>query len=497
MSKKEVLQRGSDVNAKMTPMRDELEYVRRLNKELEVIFESSYDGLILSDENGRIFKANKSMERVSGGIKVSEIIGKTAKELEEEGIVVSQSKKVLGKNPYIIRQNIKTGVELLVTSTKAYDDDGNFMFYVANIRDITELNRLKQEMEETRGLKDRYLQELKQLREQMLLSDHFVFKSEKMKKVYERVLKVAKTDTNVLLTGPSGAGKEVVAKTIHKTSKRNGGPFIQINCGAIPETLLESELFGYDRGAFTGASRQGKLGLLEMANNGTVLLDEIGDLPLSLQVKLLRVIQEQLIYRVGSTTPVKLNVRIIAATNKDLETMIRQGTFREDLYYRLNVIPIRIPPLSERKEDILPLALHFLERYNKKHGSQKILSPEVCNLLETYDWPGNVRELENLIERMVVIADEKTLTTGHLPGHIKKIAGNKTESFSVSMPLHVRTLKDARETAERNVIVQALQQCGSARKAAEVLGVNHSTIIRKMQQYNISAEEYCKNAPLK
>lgn len=481
------------MSANTTPTRDELEHVRRLNKELEVIFESSYDGIILSDENGRIFKANKSMERVSGGIKVSEIIGKTAKELEEEGIIVSQSKKVLGKNPYVIRQNIKTGVELLVTSTKAYDDDGNFMFYVANIRDITELNRLKQEMEEARGLKDRYYQELQQLREQMLLPDHFVFKSEKMKHVYERVLKVAKTDTNVLLTGPSGVGKEVVAKIIHKTSKRKDGPFIQINCGAIPETLLESELFGYDKGAFTGASRQGKLGLLEMGNNGSVLLDEIGDLPLSLQVKLLRVIQEQLIYRVGSTTPIKLNVRIIAATNRDLESMVKEGTFREDLYYRLNVIPIRIPPLRERKEDILPLALHFLKRYNKKHGTNKILSPGVCNVLEAYDWPGNVRELENLIERMIVIADEKTLTVEHLPGHIKKRAGEKTAVFSVPS---VMTLKEAREKAEREAIMQALQRFGSARKAAKALGVNHSTITRKIQQYNITAQDYCKNATL-
>lgn len=469
---------------------EEMENAARLKKELEVIIETIYDGVILSDEKGRIFWANGGVERVSGGIRIAEILGKTSWELEEEGIIVSQSKKILDKNPMTLKQQLRTGVELLITSTRAYDDNGKFMFFVANLRDITELNRLKKEMEETRDLSARYYQELTELRDKLLQQDRIVFKSKAMGQVCERVLKIAKTDTNVLLTGASGAGKEVIAKFIHRTSQRGREPFVQINCGAIPETLLESELFGYDKGAFTGASRQGKMGLMEMANNGTFLLDEIGDLPLSLQVKLLRVIQEQVIYRVGSTTPIKLHVRIIAATNRNLEEMVKKGSFREDLYYRLNVIPIHIPPLRDRKEDILPLAFSFLERYNKKHGTEKSFSMKVCTLLEAYDWPGNVRELENLVERMVVISDNKVLTPDCLPPHLQTEYRDIIQCGSVEHPVTgtVLPLKEIRNRSEREAIARALEIGGSTRRAAELLKVDHSTVVRKAKQLGIPAQ---------
>ena len=371
----------------------ELEKIRRLEKELEVILESSYDGIILSDKEGRIVRANKSMERVSGGVKVSELLGKTAKELEQEGIILSQSKIILEKKPLTLKQQIRTGVELFITSTAAYDDRGVFMFYVATIRDMTELSRLRKEIEQTKDLSHRYYQELVQLRDQLLQFDEMVIRSEMMKDVCQRAFKVARTDANVLVTGPTGSGKEMIAKIIHKSSLRKNGPFVLINCGAIPESLLESELFGYEKGAFTGASSHGKMGLMEMADKGSLLLDEIGDMSPMVQVKLLRAIQEQVIYRVGSTFPIQLNVRIIAATNKNLEDMVEKKLFREDLYYRLNVIPIHVPPLRERREDILPLSLHFLDRFNQKHETVKSLSPEVCSVLEEYDWPGNVREI--------------------------------------------------------------------------------------------------------
>lgn len=465
----------------------EEENVIRLKKELEVIIETIYDGVILSDAEGRIFWANSGVERVSGGIMISDILGKTARELEEEGIIVSQSKKILGKNPMTLIQKLRTGVELLITSTRAYDDNGKFMFYVANLRDITELNRLRKEMEETRDLSNRYYQELTELRDKVLQQGRIIFKSVKMQQVCERVLKIARTDTNVLLTGPSGSGKEVIAKFIHRTSNRGKEPFVQINCGAIPETLLESELFGYDRGAFTGASKHGKAGLMEMANNGTILLDEIGDLPLGLQVKLLRAIQEQVVYRVGSTTPVQLNVRIIAATNRDLDDMVKKGLFREDLYYRLNVIPIQIPPLRERKEDILPLAFSFLERYNKKHGTEKSFSVKVCNLLEAYSWPGNVRELENLVERMVVIFDNKILTPNCLPPHFQAEIRESTASGEswASRENLLLPLREIKNRVEREAIARALEIGGSTRKAAELLEVDHSTVVRKARQLNI------------
>lgn len=457
------------------------EQIRRLNKELEVIIESSYDGIVLSDRQGRIFRANQSMERVSGGIKVAEIVGKTARELEQEGIIVSQSKIILGNDPLTLKQTIRTGVELFITSKPAYDDCGTFMFFVATIRDMTELHRLRREMEETKDLSHRYYQELIQLRDQLLDFDDMVIKSPQMKDICQKAFRVAKTDTNVLVSGPSGSGKEMIAKIIHKTSPRVKGPFVQINCGAIPESLLESELFGYEKGAFTGANRQGKMGLMEMAHNGTLLLDEIGDMSPIVQVKLLRAIQEQEIYRVGSTTPVKLNVRIIAATNKNLEDMVEKKLFREDLYYRLNVIPIYIPPLRERREEILPLAVYFLKRYNAKHNTVKSLSPEVCSLLEEYDWPGNVRELENLMERMVVISDGKMLTTKWLPRNmVQHVPANGSRP---PLPEGRRSLRQIRDDAERHAIQQALAAHGSLRQAARELGVDHSTIIRKLRQF--------------
>lgn len=459
-----------------------------LKKELETIIETIYDGVILSDAEGRIFWCNSGVERISGGIKAEEVLGKTSKELEEEGLIVTQSKKILGKNPMTLRQTLKTGVELLITSTRAYDDKGNFKFFVANLRDITELNRIKKEMEETRDLSNRYYQELTQLRDKLFQQGRVIYKSEKMQKVFERVMKIAKTDTNVLITGPSGAGKGVIAKCIHRLSKRNKEAFVQINCGAIPEALLESELFGYEKGAFTGANKLGKMGLMEMANNGTILLDEIGDLSISLQVKLLRAIQEQIIYRVGSTDPVQLNVRIIAATNRDLEEMVEEGGFREDLYYRLNVIPIYLPPLRKRKEDILPLAFDFLERYNRKHNTEKSFSVEVCNLLEAYNWPGNVRELENMVERMVVISDNKILTKECLPPHLwmKDMDDllDGEEGLEEAQP--ILPLREIRNRAEREAIERALALGGTTRKAAKLLEVDHSTVVRKAKQLNIN-----------
>lgn len=466
---------------------NELQRCRSWNKELEIIFESSYDGVILSNEKGVMFRANKSVERVSGGIKFASIIGKTPKQLEKEGIILSQTKKILGTDPLTLTQKLCTGVELFITSIRAFDNDGNFMFHVATLRDMTELNRLKREMEETKDLSARYYQELIQLRDQMLQVEQVIVKSDLMRQVCERVFKVARTDTNVLLTGPSGSGKEVVAKMIHKMSERKNNAFVQINCGAIPETLLESELFGYDKGAFTGANKQGKIGLMEMANNGTILLDEIGDLPLVLQVKLLRVIQERVIYRVGSTSPIRLDVRIIAATNKNLEEMVSEGTFREDLYYRLNVIPIHVPPLKERREDILPLVFHFLEKYNQKHEAYKTLSMEVCALLEEYEWPGNVRELENLVERMVVISDSKILTVQCLPQRIQEKcqSGATVNKNAIMNGNDIIPLKQVREKVEREAIKNALATCGSIRNAAKLLGVDHSTIVRKMNHLEI------------
>jgi PAS domain S-box-containing protein len=452
---------------------------------LEIILENSYDGIVLSDHEGRILWASRSVERTCRGVKVEQMLGKTTKELEYDGIILTQSKAYFKERPLILTQKLKTGAELLITCTRAYDANGEFIFHINILRDMTELDRLRREMEETKDLSERYYQELVELRDRMLHLDNIVVKSIEMKQVIEKAIKVARNETNVLLTGKSGVGKEVIAKIIHKTSMRKDNPYIDINCGAIPETLLESELFGYEKGAFTGANKNGKIGLMELANNGTILFDEIGDLPLALQVKLLRAIQEQVIYRIGSTRPIRLNVRILAATNKNLEEMVEKGTFREDLYYRINVIPIHIPSLQERNEDILPLAAHFLGFFNKKHGTSKTFSPDLCCVLEEYHWPGNVRELENLIERMVVISDCKILTPACLPRHIfaKARPFERTEKKYSLKPENPKTLKEIRDETEYQAIKDALKIYGGTSKAARALQVDRSTIIRKLKQY--------------
>jgi len=306
-----------------------------------------------------------------------------------------------------------------------------------------------------------------------------------MRRLIDLVLRISRVDSTVLLIGESGVGKDVFARLLYRLSDRNEQPFISVNCGAIPENLLESEFFGYQKGAFTGADNQGKAGLFEQANQGILFLDEVGELPLHLQVKLLKVIQDRRCRRLGGTKDISLNVRIIAATNRDLNKMVSEGLFRADLFYRLNVVPITIPPLRERREDILPLSLMFLKRFNKKYKVSQTLGHELMSFLETYDWPGNVRELQNIVERMVVTADTDVLTPEHLPQSIKD-CGCKGLPYS-DLP-KTMNLKVAREALESKLIMSALSKTGNTRKAGKLLGIDHSNVIRKAQRYGIDIQ---------
>jgi len=256
------------------------------------------------------------------------------------------------------------------------------------------------------------------------------------------------------------------------------GPFIKLNCGAIPENLLESELFGYEPGAFTGAKREGKFGLIELSDGGTLFLDEVADLPVNLQVKLLRVLQEREVMRVGGTKTKKVDFRLIAATNQDLEQLVKQNQFREDLFYRLNVVPVFIPPLRERKEDIVPLIISFLNKFNKKYGLIKKISPEVIQSLLQYDWPGNIRELENTIERLVVTSDSNLIMT-------EDMKGNTSICEGVIEPDEPKALVDVLEETERRLIVQAFQHCRTTREMAEALGISQSAVVKKMKKHGI------------
>lgn len=301
-----------------------------------------------------------------------------------------------------------------------------------------------------------------------------------MESVITLVQKVCNVSSTVLITGASGVGKEVVARYIHRTGNRSAGPFVKINCAAIPETLLESELFGYEEGAFTGARRDGKPGLIELASGGTLLLDEITEMPLGLQAKLLQVLQEKSLVRVGGTRQIRVDARIMAATNRDIEAAVREGRFRNDLYYRLNVIPIRVPALRERAGDIAPLTYHFLDKWSSKYGRRRQISREAREKLESYSWPGNVRELENVLEFLVVTVEDPVIGVEHLPAHIRRGSADCAGEVRVS---GILPLRKAVDEVERQLIEHASQTCSSTYSMARALGVNQSTIVRKIQKH--------------
>ena len=321
------------------------------------------------------------------------------------------------------------------------------------------------------------------------LSDRFqhgniIGKSKPMLKVYDLIDKVAQSRASVLITGPSGTGKELIAKAIHYSSTRKDRPFISINCGALTETLLESELFGHEKGAFTGAVAM-KKGRFELADSGTLFLDEVGEMPPPLQVKLLRVLQEMEFERVGGTKSIKVDVRVLSASNREIKEDVAQGKFREDLFYRLNVIQIEVPPLRERIDDIPLLVKHFIEKYGSDEGKSKIqLSPEVWKAIYTYTWPGNVRELENVIERAVVLNSGEVVTLDDLP---EELAGTEAE-FDVErfIPPNV-PLSTALERIEERLIRRALRQCSNVQAhAANMLGITKSLMQHKIKKYNIT-----------
>lgn len=459
-----------------------LEAYTNLAQDLKAVFETSYDVIYVSDGQGMTLRVSSAAEKL-WGYKPEELVGKTVFELEKLGVYKpSITRLVLERQEKVQAiQTTKTGRRLMVVGTPIKDKEGNIIRVINTSRDITQESRLQMELEDIKSLMEGYKRELEQLRQLAMKRDQFVFKSESMRNVIALAGKVAEVDSTVLILGESGVGKEVIASYIHQNSQRKDKPFIKVNCGAIPENLLESELFGYEKGAFTGASKDGKIGLFEAANEGTLFLDEIGEMPLSLQVKLLRVLQEKEVVRIGRTKPVQVNVRIIAATNRNLEDEVKKGLFREDLYYRLNVVPIRVPPLRERREDILPLILHFVEKFNKEHDTNKSFSIEAMELLQTYKWPGNVRELQNIVERLVVLTDQKLIEVHHLPEAIIN-AQNGSTAINIT---HIMPLQDAVEILERQLLAMAKEKFVTTTKIAEVLGVNQSTVSRKISKYRL------------
>ncbi|MGE7637527.1 sigma 54-interacting transcriptional regulator [Bacillus sp. AFS026049] len=452
----------------------------KLNRALDAIIENSYDGIYITDQDGITLYTNSAIERITG-IPKEYYIGKSVDQLIKRGILnASVTHKVvkLRRTVSVVQDNF-AGKETLITGSPVFNAEGEIEQVVTNIRDLSDLNELMHELTKANELNNQYKQEIEKLRK-ITSKDGVVFVSDKMKMIYEIAERISDIDATVLILGETGVGKDVLARNIYNRSIRSKkGDFIKINCGAIPADLLESELFGYEGGAFTGANQKGKPGMFELAESGILFLDEVGELPLQLQVKLLRALQEREIQRIGGTKQKKIDVRIIAATNRNLSEMVKSGDFREDLFYRLNVIPITIPPLRERREDILALTDLFLTKANEQYKFSKEIDSRLKEYFYQHDWPGNVRELINIVERLVVLTDNRILSINDLPEEYQPENRNQP-NLNATL-----TLKEAVERAEKEILTKAAQTYQTTYEIAEALESSQATIVRKLKKYRL------------
>ena len=447
----------------------------------DTILNALHDGVYITDGVGITVKVNSAYERLTG-LQSEQLIGRSMHDLVRDGVVSqSASLRVLQQGaPVSVMQSLSNGKKLLVSATPIFENR-RISYVVSAVRDMTELLRMKHERDELAGLK-RLRQSTAQLHAgeyRKLAQSSLVFDQAQSGPLFAQARRVAGSDVKVLLLGETGVGKSLVAQYIHNSSARAKEPFIPLNCGAMPENLIEAELFGYAPGAFTGAAAKGKRGLLELANHGTLFLDEIGDLPLSLQVKLLKVIEEKRFIPVGGLELREVDIRIISATHHDLRQRVEQGLFRADLYYRLNVVPIRIPALRERAGEISTLLEHYLRQFNERYERNMSWGLETLDLLCDYAWPGNIRELINLVERLVVVCESETIEALDLPEEILNLHDDRLNQNRLP-------LRKVLENAERSAILSAMRVHKTTRLAAKALGVSQATIVQKMKRWERS-----------
>jgi PAS domain S-box-containing protein len=454
-----------------------------LNRQLNTIIESSSDGIWVCDGHANVISVNTASEKLNN-VKAADMIGKNIVDIIKDGLFqrsatleVLRTRRQVSVVQYI-RNSDKT---LLVTGTPVFDESGKIFMVVVNERDMTQLDAIRKQLEQTRMVTEKYRDEIANLTALEFKKEVIVSENSSMRQVLQAVLRLAGLDgSGILLLGESGTGKGLLAKFMHRNGRRSGKPFIQINCAALPESLLEAELFGYEKGAFTGALQGGKAGLFELAQGGTLFLDEIGDLPPIIQSKLLKYLDDFEVMRLGGLKPTKIDCTLIAATNRDLETLAASGQFRRDLFYRLNTFTIRIPPLRERKEDIFELIHHFLHQINDEYGFNKRISAGALIPLRSHPFPGNVRELKSMVKRAALMSDKAVIEDlimdnfGVVPS---KLAPDENE--------HTCLIEGVAEI-ERKMICKALSHCKSTRELAGYLGVSQPTVVRRLKKYGLT-----------
>ena len=456
-------------------------YHRDLNIEFyKRIIDNIEEEIFITDEYGFVQFLNPYAEKVCG-VTLSEVVGWHVDDLEKNGIISSSMTKEVFRHHKTCNRMVElhTGEVVLATGIPLYSKNGSLCNVLSTSKNVAELRNVLTHLEELASELDEKKSQIDDLRQKVISQENYVMESPSMQRVERNIQKVAPTDATVLIEGESGAGKEVIADLIFKFSNRKDKPFIKINCAMIPEHLLESEFFGYESGAFTGASRSGKKGKIEMADGGTLFLDELGEMPLSLQAKILEVLQDREIVRVGGVKRIPVDVRIIAATNRDLRSMVAEGTFRRDLYYRLNVMTIFLDPLRRRTDDIIPLSHLFLKKCNARFGKSKVFAPSVLTYFLHYHWPGNVRELMHTIEHLVIASDADVITVADVDDVLR---GEDSRREEPAEAIAISSLKLAKQQLEINMVKKAYETFRSSYKVAEMLGVSQAAVMKILKR---------------
>ncbi len=464
-----------------------LDFIELMDKKFETVFEASFDGIWLADGEGRIIKINKTSEKIMG-MKRSEVIGKKVQEVFEQGVYdnymtdeVIRTKKRVSQ----LQTALLTGKRILCTGIPVLDKNGEVSMVVINERDISQLMATQQELEDIRQEKDRYKEELDTIVMKELRENKIVAENEKMRHTMQMAVRFGRMNvSDILVQGESGTGKGLTAKFIHKSGPRSSKPFIQINCAALPETILEAELFGYEKGAFTGANESGKPGLIELANEGTLFLDEIGDLSPAGQAKLLKYLDDHEVMRIGGTKSKFIDCVVIAATNQNLQKLVENKKFRADLLFRLNSICVTLPPLRERPEDIFKLTYQFLKTNNARFNSNKKINPLTIAMMQTYSFPGNIRELKNIIKKGVIMSESEYIDRVVIDCIGKEVIGEVSGSEHADKK--IQSLEDLTDAFEKEIIKNAIKQFHSTRELARHLNISQPTIVRKLKKHGLS-----------